>query len=81
LQRRDALLVELRQLRHAWLEDTAVRELLAKGLVNMLLYAKQENDLERRDALLVELSRFQPAWLQEAAVLEQPAKASVIRQS
>ncbi len=36
-------------------DDAAVRELLAKGLVNTLNHTKEEDDLSRRDALLDEL--------------------------
>ena len=55
MQRRDALLEELRQLQHAWPQDAQLREPLACGLFNTLIAAKQENDLQQRDDLLVEL--------------------------
>ena len=57
-----------------------MREQLAKGLFNTLVYAKAENDLQRRDALLVELRQLQQAWPQDAAVREQLARGSVIGQ-
>ena len=74
LERRDALLEELRQLARAYPDDAAVREQLAKGLYNTLNDAKQEEALERRDALLEELRQLARAYPDDAAVREQLAK-------
>jgi hypothetical protein len=71
LQRRDAILAELRTLVLNHPEDAAVRELLAKGLFNVLFDAKEENDLPRRDALLTDLQTLAHNHPEDAAVREQ----------
>jgi hypothetical protein len=73
LQRRDAFLVEMRQLQQAWPQDPTVREPLANGLFSALIRAKEENNLQRRDALLVELRQLQQDWPQDAPVRERLA--------
>ena len=73
LDRRDALLEELRALASAWPDDAAVREQLAMGLFNTLNDAKEETRLDRRDALLEELRALAGAWPDDAAVREKLA--------
>ena len=67
LDRRDALLDELRALARTYSDDAAVRELLAGGLFNTLNDAKAEDDLARRDALLDELRALARAFPDDAA--------------
>ena len=55
LERRDALLEELRQLAQAYPHDATVREQLAIGLGNTVAYAMQEEALVRCYTLLEEL--------------------------
>jgi flagellin-specific chaperone FliS len=66
LERRDAVLEEMRRLQQAWPQDPAVRERLVRGLFDTIIAAKAENDLEHRDALLEEMRRLQQAWPQDA---------------
>jgi transcriptional regulator with XRE-family HTH domain len=47
-------------------EDTAVRDCLAKGLVNTLNAVKKEGDLSRRDALLEELRALARGYPEDA---------------
>ncbi len=70
MDRRDALLEELRQLAAAYPNDAAVRERLARGLLNTSNDAKQEEALERRDALLEELRQLAAAYPDDAVVRE-----------
>jgi len=70
LSRRDTLLDELRNLVSRYPDDAAVRERLAKGLVNTLNHAKEEDDLSRRDNLLDELRNLVSRYPDAAAVRE-----------
>jgi hypothetical protein len=49
-------------------DDAAVRERLAGGLFNTLIYAKAEDDLARRDSLLDELRALARTYPDDAAV-------------
>jgi hypothetical protein len=73
LERRDALLEELRQSAQAYPHDAVVRESLANGLSHVLIDVKEKNGLERRDALLEELRQLAQAYPHDATVREQLA--------
>ena len=55
LERRDALLDELRALRSSYVNDGSAREHLMMGLVNALADATEAEDVGRRNALRYEL--------------------------
>jgi len=74
LNRRDALLQELRDLAGQYPDDPAVRENLAMGLFNTLNQAKEEKNLNRRDALLQELRDLAGQYPDDPAVREQLAR-------
>ena len=75
LQRRDALLDELRQLARTYPDDAGVRGPLATGLYNTLNHAKQEEALQRRDALLDELRQLARTYPDDAAMRGPLAKS------
>ena len=71
LERRDALLDELRLLASTFPDDAAVRESLACGLFGTINHATQEKALERRNMLFDKLRQLAAAYPDDAAVREQ----------
>ncbi|MGH7121060.1 MAG: hypothetical protein ACREFP_19075 [Acetobacteraceae bacterium] len=68
LERRDALLEELRALARAWPDDAAVRERLAKGLGFASLWCAELGDAAAQDLLVSELEALAQRWLQDETV-------------
>src|SRR4029077_7165778 len=66
--RRDALLEEMRALYERWSHSTAVREELAKGVFNTLIWAHQANGLSRREVLFEERRQMYQRWPEDATV-------------